>query len=32
MLMDEPFGPLDAQTGLIMGDLLCAYGQTTARR
>jgi NitT/TauT family transport system ATP-binding protein len=22
MLMDEPFGPLDAQTRLIMGDLL----------
>jgi ABC-type nitrate/sulfonate/bicarbonate transport system ATPase subunit len=32
ILMDEPFGPLDAQTRLIMGDLLRSCGRTTARR
>ncbi len=28
ILMDEPFGPLDAQTRLIMGDLLLSLWQT----
>jgi NitT/TauT family transport system ATP-binding protein len=27
LLMDEPFGPLDAQTRLIMGELLCGLWQ-----
>ena len=32
LLMDEPFGPLDAQTRQIMGNLLLDSGTPTARR
>ena len=32
LLMDEPFGPLDAQTRQIMGNLLLDSGAPTARR
>ena len=32
LLMDEPFGPLDAQTRQIMGNLCSTCGPATARR